>query len=76
MAAERALASGLLHSLNGSVDPFGRAVRKVDAEVLPSTLLPDSLAFVLGRREMQRERVATVGSPEEHDLRTEPFAAG
>ena len=41
--------------------------QEVDAEVLPPTLLPDSLAFFIGRREMQREPVVAVGSPEEHD---------
>jgi hypothetical protein len=66
-ASPKQLASGLLHSLHRSLDALGRTVRKVYAEVLPSTLLPDSLAFVIGRSEMQRERIAAVGSPKEDD---------
>ena len=59
--------SGLLHSLYGGIDALDGAVRKVDAEVLPATLLTDPLAFVIGRREVQREGVAAVRGPEEHD---------
>jgi hypothetical protein len=41
--------SGRLHSLNRSIDTTGRTVWQVDAEVLPTTTLADSLTFLIGR---------------------------
>ena len=65
-ASREQLPSGLIHPLQRRVDALGGTVRKVNAEVLPSSLLTDSLAFAIGRGEMQRERVAAVGRPKKH----------
>jgi hypothetical protein len=47
--------AGTLHSLNRGIDTVGGAIGQVDAEVLPATLLANSLTLLIGRREMQRE---------------------
>ena len=47
--------AGCLHSLHRGIDAIGGTIGHVDAEVLPSTLLADSLTFLIGRCEMQRE---------------------